>query len=467
MRAFAFVLLLLLSFNVFAQDETIEIEFVHIFGGEGDIRADVIQAIAEDFMAENPNIVVNIRSTSTEYGELFNAALLAASQGDAPHVVQVEDALSQQAADSGFFLPITEVASDEQLAQQDDVLPVVTDYYTINDVQWSLPWNSSNPVMYYNKTITDALGFEISSDEPLTFAELSGFCEQVMAAAEELEVGACANWPVASWFAEQWITMQGGLLANNNNGRTDRATEMLLTSEEMLNVTTWWKDMVDNGYYIYGGTPDDFNGEGLLFLTTPTVFHFNSTAGLTLFKGAFEQFGLELGVAPLPIPNEDATNGVTVGGASVWVTDGHPEEEIQAAVDFAFYLVNPENDIRWHQGTGYFPNRSSSIDLLSEGGFFVDAEGNPTTPDAEGATEVPWFEAQPEFRIAVEQLLNSESSFANAGPVVGPMEEVRRIMEEAFISMIDGGFSPQEAMEAAKSRADSVLEEYNAVVTGE
>ncbi|GAB4529573.1 MAG: ABC transporter substrate-binding protein [Anaerolineae bacterium] len=463
------LVLLLVMMSAMAQDdEPVEIEFVHIFGGDGDIRADVIQAIADDFMALNPNVTVTVRSTSPDYDELFNAALLAASQGSAPELVQVVEGLTQQAADSGFFLPITELASEEQLASHNDILPVLTEYYSLEGQQWSLPWNSSNPVLYYNKSITDALGLEISSTEPLTFDELTAICEQVNAAIESgaLEAGACANWSASAWFIEQWLAMQGALMLNNDNGRTARATEVVFNSPELLNIFNWWQSMAESGYWTFGGATNDLNSEGISFLTTPTVFHINSTAGLTLFQNAFNNFGLELGVAPLLIPNEDATNGVTIGGASVWVTAGHSEAETQAAVDFAYFLTSVENDIRWHQGSGYFPIHAASIAALEAGGLWVDADGNPTTPDAEGATEVAWFETFPSFYIAVRQLQESGSSYANAGPSAGPLNEVRNILQDALVSVVDGGFSPEEALDAATTRANAVLEEYNSVVTG-
>lgn len=137
--------------------QEIVIDFAHIFGGEGDIRRDVIRAIADDFEAQNPGIRINLVSPSNDYTELFNRVLLDAQQGNAPAVVQVEEGLTQLAADSGLFVAVGDVATPEQLAQYEGILPVVRSYYTIGDKIWSVPWNSSNPVVYYNKTITDIL----------------------------------------------------------------------------------------------------------------------------------------------------------------------------------------------------------------------------------------------------------------------------------------------------------------------
>lgn len=436
----ALILLFLLSFTVSAQ-ENIEITFVHIFGGEQDTRGEAVQAIADAFMAENPGITVTVTSTSTDYTELFNSALLAAEQGSAPHIVQVEEGLTQLAADSGVFTPISDLASEEQLASLDDVLPVVRNYYSIGDVTWSVPWNSSNPLLYYNRNMFEAAGLD-PDVAPTTFEELTAACDAIMAIAEELGITRCINFPMVSWFPEQWVAMQNGLLANNDNGRSARATEMLYDGPELLNVLTWWKDLADKGYFAYSGTANDYNGEGIAFLSKQSAITINSTAGLTLFQTFSKAQGFGLGVARLPIPDATATNGGTVGGASVWITNGHPDAEMQAAVDFVFFLTNTENDIAWHKASGYFPNRQSSIEQLT-------AEG--------------WFDENPFYKIALDQLADAEGNVANQGAIVGPSAEVRGMLIEAFQSVVDGGEDPAEALAAAKTRADATLADYNSL----
>ena len=140
--------------------ETITVSMVHIFGNENDDRGGLIQSIADEFMAANPGVVIELSSPTTDYVELFNAALLAADQGQAPTIVQVEEGLTQLAADSGFFLPIGSVASAEQLASLDDLLPVVRDYYTIGGELYSVPFNASNPLLFYNKGMFAAAGLD-------------------------------------------------------------------------------------------------------------------------------------------------------------------------------------------------------------------------------------------------------------------------------------------------------------------
>jgi len=434
------VALTLGAFSVAAQDESVTIQFVHIFGGENDNRGAIVQSIADAFMAANPNVTVEVSAPATDYTELFNNALLAAEQGNAPTIVQVEEGLTQLAADSGYFIPIGDVASEEQLASLDDLLDTVRAYYTIGDTLYSLPWNASNPVLYVNNDLLTAAGLDPALP-PKTFDEILLACQAIMALPEPPP--ACLNFPLAAWFPEQWMAMQNALVADNDNGRSARATAVNYDSAEMLRIVDWIAVMDEAGYFSYSGTPGDYNGEAIAFLSGQTAMTINSTAGLALIQQFAEAAGFELGVAPLPTPGEDATNGVTVGGASLWITAGHTDAETQAAVDFVFFLTNTENIMTWHQGTGYFPTRVSAIEQLTADG---------------------WFEENPDFAIAITQLQESAGNIANAGAIFGPAAEIRQLLVQAIQSVIDGGETPADALASAQAQADAVLTEYNALV---
>ena len=222
-----------------------------------------------------------------------------------------------------------------------------------------------------------------------------------------------------------------------------RQTAVNYDSAEMLRIVDWIAVMDEAGYFSYSGTPGDYNGEAIAFLSGQTAMTINSTAGLALIQQFAEAAGFELGVAPLPTPGEDATNGVTVGGASLWITAGHTDAETQAAVDFVFFLTNTENIMTWHQGTGYFPTRVSAIEQLTADG---------------------WFEENPDFAIAITQLQESAGNIANAGAIFGPAAEIRQLLVQAIQSVIDGGETPADALASAQAQADAVLTEYNALV---
>jgi sn-glycerol 3-phosphate transport system substrate-binding protein len=118
-----------------------------------------------------------------------------------------------------------------------------------------------------------------------------------------------------------------------------------------------------------------------------------------------------LGAGLLPIADDAERNGVVIGGASLWLVAGKPPEEQQAALDFVLYMTNTENMVSWHKQTGYYPVRTSSIEAL-------EAEG--------------WFEENPNYRVAFDQLLNTQTNTATAGALSGNMQELRTIVAETM-----------------------------------
>jgi len=423
--------------SLVAQEE-ITIVFSHAFGDER--RQGWVQDVADAYMAEHPNIKVEIRVASS-YRDNLNSALLAAEQGDPPHIVQIFEVGTQLALDSGVFKPVSAVANEEQLATLDDIIEPVLNYYTVAEDVWSLPWNSSSPVLYYNIDMFEKAGLD-PENPPATYGEVMEACDVLMNT-EGLELQGCIGWNMHSWFVEQWISEQGAPLANNDNGRTARATEVLLDSEAMMNIFTWWKELADKGYYIYTGQLEDWNGSDAIFTGQQAALHITSTADIRNNDAAAKEAGFRMGVGLLPIPDGVERNGVVIGGASIWLTDGHPQEELEAAVDFMLYLGNTENMVTWHKTTGYYPIRYSSNEVL-------DAEG--------------WFTEDPRFLVAYNQLRETKTNYASAGALLGSFLQTRTIIEQAAQSVIDGGADPAEALAAAKVLADEALAEYNALV---
>jgi sn-glycerol 3-phosphate transport system substrate-binding protein len=417
-----------------AQDKT-TIVFSHAFGDEN--RQGWVQDVADAYMAEHPDVQIELRVASS-YRDNLNNALLGAEQGDAPHIVQVFEVGTQLALDSGVFIPVSSVASEEQLATLADIIQPVLNYYTVADDVWSLPWNSSSPILYYNKEMFEAAGI---MDVPTTFSEVEAACEILMNA--DLGLQACIGWPLHSWMVEQWMSESNALLANNDNGRSGRATETYLDSEAMLTIFDWWKNLADKGWYTYTGQLEDWNGSDAIFTGQQVAMHITSTADLLNIAAAGEEAGFTVGAGMLPIPDGVERNGVVIGGASIWLSGGHPDAELEAAVDFMLFLGDTENMVSWHKATGYYPIRTSSIDAL-------EAED--------------WFTNEPRWAVAFNQLTETKVNYASGGALLGTFLETRTIIEQAAQSVIDGGEAPADALGNAKAQADQALADYNDLV---
>lgn len=404
-----------------------EIYFWHAFSDAP--RSGWIEDRAAEWSAMNPDFNV-IAERKGSYRETLQAAALAARQGDAPHLAQLFEVGSQLAVDSGIFKPVGEVGG----IPADDYIEPVLNYYTIDGQIYSIPFNSSSPILYYNKDKMVEAGLD-PENPPETYGEVIEMLEQARGAGVE---GAKIGFNLHSWFFEQWIAEQGVPLVNNDNGRADRATEVNLTSDAAYNIANWIDELNRNDLYTYTGRLEDWSGSDAIFQEGEAMFHITSTADLGNISNAVEG-SFELGTGLLPIADGVRRNGVVIGGASVWLLDGHPTRELEAARDFVLFMTNTENMVSWHKLTGYYPVRNSSVDQL-------EAEG--------------WFEEDPNAFTAFDQLLNTIPNSATAGALMGSFLDTRTIIEEAIQKILQGT-DVETAMEEAKVLADDRLRTYN------
>jgi sn-glycerol 3-phosphate transport system substrate-binding protein len=411
-----------------ASEGPTEIQFWHAFSDAP--RSGWIEDRAAEWNAQNPEFRV-VTERKGSYRETLQAAVLAARQGDAPHLVQLFEVGSQLAVDSGIFKPVGEVGG----IPADDYIEPVLNYYTIDGEIYSIPFNSSSPILYYNKDKMVQAGLD-PENPPETFGEVISMLEQAQEAGVE---GARMSFNLHSWFFEQWMSQQNAPLVNNDNGRSARATEVNLTSEAAYNIVNWIDELNRNDMYTYTGRLEDWSGSDAIFQQGEAMFHVTSTADLGNISSAVEG-SFELGTGLLPIPDGVRRNGVVIGGASVWLVDGHPTRELEAARDFVLFMTNTENMVTWHKLTGYYPVRNSSVDALEDEG---------------------WFEEDPNAYTAFDQLLNTVPNSASAGALMGSFLDTRTIIGEAIQKVLQGT-SVEEALEEAKVLADDRLREYNA-----
>ena len=180
-------------------------------------------------------------------------------------------------------------------------------------------------------------------------------------------------------------------------------------------------------------------GTNAIFTSQKALMTINSTAGLGNILDGAKQNGFQLGVGVLPIPDGSKRNGVVIGGASLWVAKGASRPEAEAALDFALFMTNTANMASWHKLTGYYPVRSSSVDLLRKQG---------------------WFSSSPLQIVAFNQLLKTVPNVANAGALSGATIQTRTIIEQGMQKVL-GGQSVDSAIVSASEQANAAIAEYN------
>jgi sn-glycerol 3-phosphate transport system substrate-binding protein len=319
----------------------------------------------------------------------------------------------------------------------DDFIAPVASYYILDGEFTSMPWNSSSPILYSNTAMLEAAGIDTP---PATWQELEAACEAIMAMDNAPDF--CITWPNHGWFFEQWLAQQNATLANNDNGRSARATEVTLDSEAGINVATWWQQMYNDGYYYYSGVQRDWDATEQGIQTGQVAMIITSSADARNITTAATENGIDLVTTRMPYNGDVEWTGNMIGGASMWLLDGLDPAVEEGALAFLLYFTNTENAASWHQTTGYLPIRLSAVELL-------ESEG--------------WFEENPNFYTASDQINNSTVTPATQGALLGTYVETRDIVTQAIEDLMLAGGDPAERMAQASADANALLADYNAL----
>ncbi len=399
------------------------------------------QERAAEFNEMFPQYNVTIQGYAN-YEELFAATALAAEQGNLPAVVQYFEVATQDARDSGYFRSIAEAMGDRTevngvAIDLDDIIGPVAAYYTLDDQFTSMPWNTSSAIWFNNMNYLNAAGVEI----PETWADVDAACTAIMALEEAPEY--CFTFPNHGWFFEQWLGSQDGEFANNGNGRDERATEVTINSEEGLAVLNWLRDQQAKGHLYYSGAQGGASWASVdqAFGSQQVAMTAYSSSDTALYTQTGADNGFEVVASFLPYNDVTGWTGNLIGGASLWLVDGLSPEVEDGALTFMIWLSNTENTAEWHQITGYLPVRLSAAELLTEQG---------------------WFDENPNFRIAGDQLAASTVTSATSGALLGAFPSIRNVVTSAIDTvLVDTASDPAAVLDAASAEANTILEEYN------
>jgi len=154
-----------------------EIQWWHAMGGTNGER---VNKIAGDFNATQTAYKI-VPVFKGNYTETMTAAVAAFRVKKQPHIVQVfEVGTATMMAAKGAVYPVEDMMSDSGEAFDKSIyLPAVISYYqTPQGELLSMPFNSSTPVLWYNK---DALKKAGIAAAPKTWAEMKSASEKLVA----------------------------------------------------------------------------------------------------------------------------------------------------------------------------------------------------------------------------------------------------------------------------------------------
>jgi sn-glycerol 3-phosphate transport system substrate-binding protein len=420
-----------------ASDKPVELAFWHAMTRENETT---LQKLTDQFNASQNDVKVTLVN-QVSYESLFNKYKAALGGGDLPDLVQLEDTSLQSAVDSQSVLPVGACVKADKYSLK-DFIPRTIDYYTIGKQLIGMPFNVSNPILYYNKQAFEKAGLD-PEKPPTTLEEIKTASQKLVDAGVTTKGYSIKLDP---WYLEQWLAKAGKIYVNNGNGRKSRTTATAFNNPTGVEVSAWLKDMVDSGLAVNTGKPEG-NIDNLLAIgndnAAMTIDTSANLGTITQVLGSGQFPNVTIGAAPMPGPT--GKGGVLVGGAALYIVKSIAKAKQDAAWQYIKYLVDPEQQATWGAGTGYVPLRKSATELP--------------------AIQELW-DAHPEYKVAYDQLVTGVNNDATAGPVIGPYQEIRDGVIDELTAMLTQGKSAKAAVKSAAQKGNTAIEEYNARVGG-
>ena len=404
-----------------------EVSWWHAMAGANN---EVVEKIAADFNASQSDYKV-VPVFKGTYPETLNAGIAAFRAGQAPDILQVFDVgTGVMMAAQGAIKPAAEVLTENGSAfDPSQYLPGIVAYYSTPDgTMLSFPYNSSSPILYFNKDIFEKAGLDVN-DPPETW-------DEVFAAAKQIkESGAAPCGYTSAWLT--WIHLENFAAWNdvpygtNENGLAGPEVELQINAPIYVDHFQAIADLARDGTFKYGGRTSEAKQ---IFTSGECGIYTDSSGGI----GDIIKSGMNYGTGPLPYDSaaEGAPQNTIPGGASLWVF-GNKSPEVYAGVA-AFFDYLSQTDVQefLHQTSGYLPVTMAAYEATKASGFYEENPGRE----------------QP-----IIQMMGKAPTANSRGVRLVNLPQVRDIENEEFEKMLAGDQTAQAALDNAVARANESI----------
>lgn len=417
----------------------IDITFWHSMA---DANESTLKAMIADYNASQSKVKVNLQFQG-DYDDTAKKYVATLQQGDLPELVQLHEIYPRMMIDTKSTMPV-QACIDAAKHDLSDYLAAPLKQFNVDGMQWSMPFNTSVPVLYYNRAAFRNAGLDPDLP-PTTFEEVRSASEKIVSS------GAARSGIAFELKADpitQWMSVAGQPLVDHGNGRNGQATEAVFDTATGREVYGFMKTMIDDKLAISVGR-NRAGVDHLLALAKgdAAMAIFTSAAlGSVLGVLASGQFpGVEPGVAPMPgLRDPKGKGGVFVGGGSLHIVEkGSTPEQRAAAWDLVRWLDEPAQQARLHEATGYIPIRKSVAELPAI---------------------VNLWKSNPLFRVGYDELIASGNASGSA--VLGAYSSVEDVIIAGLERMTLEGQDPAEATRRASVEATKAIKDYNERVGG-
>jgi len=410
-----------------------EIQFWHAMGGN---LGETVNQLAEGFNKSQTEYKVNPVYKGS-YTETLTAAIAAFRAKQAPHIVQVfEVGTANMMAAKGAVYPVYQLMADakEPFDPKAYIGPVYGYYSTTDGKLLSMPFNSSTPVLYWNKELLSKAGLDPNKG-PTTWPELGEMAKKAVAAGAKC--GFTPQWQ--TWtLIENYGAWHNLPYATKDNGFGGTDIELKFNDAPRVKLIQMMADWTKDKTFVYGGREGKsdtlFNGGECAF----RIGSSGSAAGAEKALGA-DKVGI--GMMPYSPDVIAKPQNSIIGGATLWVLQGRPKDEYKGVAKFLTYLSTTPVQAKWHQETGYVPITTAAADETEKSGFYKKFPGRD---------------------IAIKELTLNPPTANSKGLRIGNFVQIRDVVDEELESVWSGKKDAKTALDEAVKRGNELLKRFEA-----
>lgn len=406
-----------------------DIQWWHAMGGR---LGEVVNEVAEKYNASQDEYNL-IPTYKGGYEDTMTAGIAAFRAKQQPHIIQIFDAGAATIINApGATIPVEELMTKYGKGFNiEDYISGVRYFYADSDGKMiGMPFNSSTPLLYYNKEAFEKAGIE---NPPATWEEFEAMAPKLKEAGYIALAQSHSPWILS----ENFHSRHNIQMATGNNGYDSTDVKLLYNNDHMKMHWSKMKEWLDAGYYGFYGRGWGDNQDA--FVQKKVAMWMGSSGS---FGGLTKSADFKFGASFLPYWKSiiDEPKGTFIGGAALFAMAGKTEEEYKGVADFFAFLTNPESQVFWHKETGYVPITNAAYDMAKEEGYYE------STPDAE---------------VGILQLSQPGGEWTK-GYRLGYYVQIREVMYKNFDNIFSGDATVDEAFAAMEEESNALLERFSA-----
>jgi len=384
----------------------------------------IMDDLVAGFEKENPGITVKA-IYSGNYDDTLTKAMTALRGGQPPQLSVLLSADLYTLIDEDAIIPVEDLATTaEDRAWLKSFYPGFLANSRAAGKTWTVPFQRSTIVLYYNKDAFRAAGLD-ADRPPATWEEMAADAKQLT---RRDASGNVTQWGVEIpstgypyWMFGALCIENGQVLMNEAGDRTFFDAPASVEALEFWKSLAYRRGVMPKGTIEWGTLRTDF-------VEGKTAMMWHTTGNLTAVKAEAK---FDFGVAMLPA---NKRRGSPTGGGNFVVFKKTTPEERAAALRFIKWMTQPVRTAEWSIKTGYVATRP-------------DAYETPAMKD--------YVKGFPAAVVARDQL-----QYATAELSVHENGQVYKFLNDALQAVVANDKSPREELQQAQAQAERVLRQY-------